>query len=933
MTKSPLFLRVVWLVLSVWLVGSAHAFDHFSPAWSTYVGGEFESDRVNAIAVGSDSSVYMGGICPSGVIQNNAGDSPSIGYDGFVAKTSSSGALLWARDFSDYVDYYDDILALALGPSHIFAAGYSRGSSVTTKTFAFIAAIDTSDGTVSWYDNSIGSLDYEATNRFSAVTVATDGSVYAVGHTSASNQLNTAPAYQIGNTTYGTNLIGGLDAFVVKYSPTGTRLWCRYLGGANDDSANAVAIGSDGHLYVAGQTRSPNWVSLSASGTANATNAAGFLVKLATNNGAHVWSSYLDGAKDDAVTAMRTASGAGGETILFLGGHTASSDFLGSATNPGAAYAGNTDGFITRITDTSTAFRVDWRRFEGGSANDRISALDMLTDGRLVAGGTSASGGWIADTGDNQTHHGMQDGFVALLNSTNGALSWATCIGGSDDDQLHAIAAHADTFLTAGHTFSADWPIGGGFWGEWNKDDLWGDLFSFGYTVKWQPGSALPPTITLDPIDRVVQEHNTVTFTVAASGTAPLFYRWFRDGVLLPGATLSNLTFTAAYADDGATYSCLVSNVAGTATSSGATLTVIPMGTLSVTLSPADAVTRGARWRLDDDPAWRSSGTTNLPTGTYAISFTNIPGWTEPALTNVQVTHAATTAITAVYIPILPEAARAITGTNVTLSVIAPAGLSSWTLTETLPIGVTPANIVSDGTSSSWNPTARTLSFTGPESVTKSLSYSVSSATSGVYTVIGTVTSVLANVAAPVTGDDRILNAKIIRTIDGTNVTITITVPPTAGYWMINETVPTGLMPFGMDGGMFIGNNGGLLTWLVSSAEVLSYSVTGDPDTYLLSGTGNPEPIFGDTLLTIPGEETDIPPPDILAFIPTPTNTYILVFTSAVDQAYIILTNSALDNPDGWAPCLPSVTGNAGTTPCEVPANGPRLFYRVRLDE
>ena len=946
MTPYSLNLRMVWFALGVWLAGSAFALDHFSTAWGTYVGGEygdpyFPEDKVNAIVVDSSSFIYMGGTCPSYSIQHKTGDF-SFQRPGFAAKASPAGELLWVKDFANCSNYDDEILALAATPSTVFAAGHTLGSSAGQGTYAFIAALGASNGAYGWH-KSIGNSG--GTNQFNAVTVTTNGFVYAVGHTSLPIQtMHTTLNSPAGGTSHCTNLTGGVDAFVVKFATNGVPLWCRYLGGVNDDSATAVAIGPDGHIYVAGQTCSPNWVSLAASGTANTTNSAGFIVKL-TDTGTHVWSSFLNGKYDDAVTALRAVSGAGGETVLFLGGTTDSSDFLGSAANLGTAYAGGTDGFITRVTDTNTAFRIDWRRFTGGATTDRISSLDLLADGRLVAGGTTDSGGWLTLFDGSQTYHspqnGIQDGFVTLLNSTNGALSWTSYIGGSNDDQLHALAADADTFLTAGHTFSGGW-VGGGFWDEWNKSDIWGVdpySFSFGFAVKWKPGSALPPTITLDPVDRTVQEGAPVTFTVAASGTAPFSYRWLRNGTLLPGATLSNLTFTAAFADSNAVYHCEVSNVAGTTASSGATLTVTPMGTLSVNLSPADAVARGARWRLGDDPTWRSSGTTNLPVDTYAISFTNIPGWIAPASTNAQITHAATNAITGTYTPILPEAARAIAGTNVALTVTAPAGLSSWTLTEILSEGLIPANITPNGT---WDSGTRTLTFTGPDATTNTLSYSVSSASSGVYTVTGTIKPEFAP-PVPVTGDNRIINAKIIRIINGTSVTITVDQPVSSRSWYVDETIPAGLTPVNVTGPNDLWENG-ILSWAVlrGVGQTLTYEIEGAPGTYMLSGignvTGSEEPIFGDTVLTIPGEEpppVDIPPPpDILAFTATPSNTFMLTFISVTNQAYMILTNSALDNPTGWAPCLTApVPGDDGATQHEVDAIGPRLFYRVQIDE
>ncbi|MEQ1579225.1 MAG: immunoglobulin domain-containing protein [Steroidobacteraceae bacterium] len=90
------------------------------------------------------------------------------------------------------------------------------------------------------------------------------------------------------------------------------------------------------------------------------------------------------------------------------------------------------------------------------------------------------------------------------------------------------------------------------------------------------------PVITSQPANRTVLQNAAASFTVAASGSAPLSFQWRRGGVNIPGATNSTYSIAnAAYpADDGAVFSVIVSNDgvingAGTdVTSSPATLTV-----------------------------------------------------------------------------------------------------------------------------------------------------------------------------------------------------------------------------------------------------------------------------------------------------------------------------------------------------------------------
>src|SRR5947199_5917213 len=85
----------------------------------------------------------------------------------------------------------------------------------------------------------------------------------------------------------------------------------------------------------------------------------------------------------------------------------------------------------------------------------------------------------------------------------------------------------------------------------------------------------LAPTITTRPANQTVTAGQTATFTVVASGTAPLSYQWQKNGANIAGATSSSYTTPATtIADSGATFDVVVSNSIGNATSNLATLTV-----------------------------------------------------------------------------------------------------------------------------------------------------------------------------------------------------------------------------------------------------------------------------------------------------------------------------------------------------------------------
>jgi len=89
--------------------------------------------------------------------------------------------------------------------------------------------------------------------------------------------------------------------------------------------------------------------------------------------------------------------------------------------------------------------------------------------------------------------------------------------------------------------------------------------------------AAVAPTITAQPGNQTVTAGQTATFNVVATGTAPLGYQWQKNGVNIAGATATSYTTPVTSAtDSGSTFRVIVSNTAGTVTSSAATLTVNP---------------------------------------------------------------------------------------------------------------------------------------------------------------------------------------------------------------------------------------------------------------------------------------------------------------------------------------------------------------------
>jgi len=60
---------------------------------------------------------------------------------------------------------------------------------------------------------------------------------------------------------YDATMDGLYDAFVMKFSPTGARIWSTYLGGAAKDWGNSIDVDAAGNILVGGGTTSQTWIS------------------------------------------------------------------------------------------------------------------------------------------------------------------------------------------------------------------------------------------------------------------------------------------------------------------------------------------------------------------------------------------------------------------------------------------------------------------------------------------------------------------------------------------------------------------------------------------------------------------------------------------------------------------------------------------------
>jgi Putative Ig domain/Immunoglobulin domain len=128
------------------------------------------------------------------------------------------------------------------------------------------------------------------------------------------------------------------------------------------------------------------------------------------------------------------------------------------------------------------------------------------------------------------------------------------------------------------------------------------------------------PSITAEPASLTVTVGQTATFSVAATGKAPLTYQWRMNGTAISGATTSSYTTPATTASDNAAqFTVVVSNSAGSATSNTAVLTVAAEQPLSISTA---SLTDGTVGRAYSATLQASGGTTPY---SWSLSSGSLP--------------------------------------------------------------------------------------------------------------------------------------------------------------------------------------------------------------------------------------------------------------------------------------------------------------------
>ncbi|NNJ39109.1 MAG: hypothetical protein HKP23_07695, partial [Flavobacteriaceae bacterium] len=287
---------------------------------------------------------------------------------------------------------------------------------------------DTFQGEVAWVKSYGGSGDETA----QSVIETSDGGYAILGFTNSTDGELQGKVLPVN------------DYWLLKLDTNGNIEWTKTYGGSKDDRGQAVIQTSDGGFAITGYAMSDD-----GDGSNNNGFHDNWILKLDPQGNLEWEKSFGFSGHDHSYDLVQTSDGG----FFFVG-------FLDitSALADGTYGKGNT---LTRHgvgefwgTKIDALGNLEWRRYYGGTNNDRAHAVVHSDDGGFVMAGFSESTDF-----DISNSRGSYDFWIIKI-TENGNLVWERSLGGAGIEIAYDIALASDgNYLVTGHTFSNDQDI------------------------------------------------------------------------------------------------------------------------------------------------------------------------------------------------------------------------------------------------------------------------------------------------------------------------------------------------------------------------------------------------------------------------------------------------------------------------------------------
>lgn len=417
--------------------------DGQSIIYGTYIGGSF-LDVASDLAVDPLGNAYVIGYSESSDFPTlNAYQSTNYGliggaWNAVVFKLDPRGVLQYSTYFggSGYT-YGNGIAVDAAGNAAITGYTDSPGGTTVGTSFPLVNAAQTvNNGGLDGWDSFVARFNTSGQPIFSTflggddddeggrVAYDLNSNVYTVGLTYSETKFATGNALQstCGTSAHPCNVSGLYDSYLAIHSATGQLKYASYLGGDDDDVANAVAVyqnhsTDNAEVSVGGFTKSANFPTANAYQSARSGAGDAFLstfVVTPTYGLSMAASTYLGGS-GSIDTILRLSTDRWGN--IYAAGLTESTNF--PLVNPLQSSQSATDkGFVAIFqspvagTNGQPGSTLRFSTLIGGSADTDINGIvaddivDTVADNETL--GLTAAGGMYLGIGTTATNFPLQ---------------------------------------------------------------------------------------------------------------------------------------------------------------------------------------------------------------------------------------------------------------------------------------------------------------------------------------------------------------------------------------------------------------------------------------------------------------------------------------------------------------------------------------------
>ena len=418
--------------------------------YSTYLGGS-GSDDSTAIAVDAAGNVYLAGWTESVDFPQTPGAKLGRpgGVDAFVAKLSSAGTLSYIAYLGGSGD--DRAYGIAVdGSGAAIVAGWTYSTNFPLANAAQSKMAGVRDGFVAKLTPAGNALAFStyiggtAADGSNAVAADGYGNIYVAGETASANfpVVNAVQSF----------FAGVQDAFIAKFSSSGSLLYSTFLGGGGLDRATGIAVDASASAYITGSTSSADFPLTSAFQSKSGGGQDAFAAKIAPG-GALVYSTYIGGNGSDTAAAIAVD----GSGCAYITGTTTSINF--PTVNPLQSTLDRLqNAFALKLNSSGSA--LVYSTYLGGQGMDIGNAVAIDASGSAVLAGYTSSPDFPIVNGVQPVFGGGYDAFAAKLAPGGSSLLWSTFIGGTDSDAAYAVAVDTsgNTYVS-GETQSLDFPV------------------------------------------------------------------------------------------------------------------------------------------------------------------------------------------------------------------------------------------------------------------------------------------------------------------------------------------------------------------------------------------------------------------------------------------------------------------------------------------